>query len=296
MMHSFSGLTARYTTNVLEDLELLAHPPYSLDLAPCDFYLFPKIKEKLYGTWHTDAEEAVVSYDNAVEATPKAPLTARCGRQARVWTEMLASGIDDVMQPAAFKLAIVLRHTPADVTVQLLTELLHLHPQSQDLTSYVLALLTDDEGGSPGTIDHDDASPASPAPVRDLQLFGDCELAVLAAPADEYDAHATLVRQEYARLTRNHYNELRVKVLSQFTQIPQLFHTPEFTQFEQRARDNIDREVRTLRAQLGSDSHWRPRRRACQRSRRRRICVRILIPRVVRALRRVSARRASAPV
>jgi len=34
---------ARTSTTVIE------HPPYSPDLAPCDFYLFPKIKEKLKG-------------------------------------------------------------------------------------------------------------------------------------------------------------------------------------------------------------------------------------------------------
>jgi len=28
---------------------VLPHPPYSPDLAPCDFYLFPKLKSKLKG-------------------------------------------------------------------------------------------------------------------------------------------------------------------------------------------------------------------------------------------------------
>lgn len=50
------------------------------------------------------------------------------------------------------------------------------------------------------------------APLRDLQLFGDCELAVLAASREEYDAHAKLVRAEYANLTNNNYVELRIKV------------------------------------------------------------------------------------
>ncbi len=30
-------------------IQLLAHPPYSPDLAPCDFDLFPKMKEILHG-------------------------------------------------------------------------------------------------------------------------------------------------------------------------------------------------------------------------------------------------------
>jgi hypothetical protein len=28
---------------------IIPHPPYSLDLAPCDFALFPKLKMKLKG-------------------------------------------------------------------------------------------------------------------------------------------------------------------------------------------------------------------------------------------------------
>ena len=30
-------------------IDILSHPPYSPDLAPCDFYLFPKLKSKLRG-------------------------------------------------------------------------------------------------------------------------------------------------------------------------------------------------------------------------------------------------------
>lgn len=48
--------------------------------------------------------------------------------------------------------------------------------------------------------------------IRDLQLFGDCELAVLAASREEYDAHAKLVRAEYSKLTHDNYVELRIKV------------------------------------------------------------------------------------
>ena len=30
-------------------IKTVPHPPYSPDLAPCDFWLFPKLKEKLRG-------------------------------------------------------------------------------------------------------------------------------------------------------------------------------------------------------------------------------------------------------
>ncbi|GBP69180.1 hypothetical protein EVAR_98252_1 [Eumeta japonica] len=46
-------------------------PVLQPDLAPCDFYLFRKMKEKLGGKWFTDAEEAGAAYKKAVEATPK---------------------------------------------------------------------------------------------------------------------------------------------------------------------------------------------------------------------------------
>ncbi|KAG6460521.1 hypothetical protein O3G_MSEX012038 [Manduca sexta] len=168
--------------------------------------------------------------------------------QAGVWQNLLMKGIDDVIQPAAFKLAIVLRHTPSELAAKLLAELLSLHPQSQDLISYVLALLTDDEAwcGSCGC----NAVLGSPAPLRDLQLFGDLELAVMAASREEYDAHAKLVRAEYSKLTNDNYVELRIKVLNQFTQIPKLYHTPEFECFEVAARENIEREICTLREHL----------------------------------------------
>ncbi|XP_023940825.2 uncharacterized protein LOC112047807 isoform X1 [Bicyclus anynana] len=180
--------------------------------------------------------------------------------QAGVWQNLLIKGIPDVMHSAAFKLAIVLRHTPSELTVGLLADMLHLHPQSQDLTAYVLALLTDDEAwcgscgasaGIPGVA----GGMGGGAPLRDLQLFGDCELAVLASSREEYDAHAKLVRAEYNNLTHHNYVELRIKVLNQLAQIPKLYHTPEFECFEAIARENIEREICTLREHLHSEPH-----------------------------------------
>ncbi|GBP95544.1 hypothetical protein EVAR_100359_1 [Eumeta japonica] len=65
--------TVRQTTNYLWtlDIKILTRLAYSSDLVPCDFYLFPKIKEKLRGKWFTGAEEAVAAYEKAVEVTPK---------------------------------------------------------------------------------------------------------------------------------------------------------------------------------------------------------------------------------
>ncbi|GBP52559.1 Putative fatty acyl-CoA reductase CG5065 [Eumeta japonica] len=50
-------------------IEILAHPPYKIDLGSCDFYLLPKIKENLRGKWFTDVEEA--PYEEAIEWNSK---------------------------------------------------------------------------------------------------------------------------------------------------------------------------------------------------------------------------------
>ncbi|GBP35990.1 hypothetical protein EVAR_91542_1 [Eumeta japonica] len=52
-------------------IEILTRPPYSPDLAACDLYLFPQIKDKFRGKWFTDTEKAVAAYKKAVEVTPK---------------------------------------------------------------------------------------------------------------------------------------------------------------------------------------------------------------------------------
>lgn len=41
--------TAKVVTKYLnqEKVDILPHPPYSPDLAPCDFFLFPKLKKEL---------------------------------------------------------------------------------------------------------------------------------------------------------------------------------------------------------------------------------------------------------
>ena len=38
-------------------IKTVLHPPYSLDLAPCDFWLFPKLKKKRRGCRYETIEE-----------------------------------------------------------------------------------------------------------------------------------------------------------------------------------------------------------------------------------------------
>jgi hypothetical protein len=41
-------------------MAVIPHPPCPLALAPCDFFLFPKIKSKLKGCWLDTTEEIQV--------------------------------------------------------------------------------------------------------------------------------------------------------------------------------------------------------------------------------------------
>ena len=54
-----------------ERVKLLPHPPYSPDLAPCDFYLFPKIKKELGGRSFDNVENLSRAIQAIVENVPK---------------------------------------------------------------------------------------------------------------------------------------------------------------------------------------------------------------------------------
>ncbi|VVC92688.1 unnamed protein product [Leptidea sinapis] len=183
-------------------------------------------------------------------------------RNCVAYQNLLIKGVGDVTQPGPFKMALVLRHTPTDVAVELMAEMLKENPEAVDLTNYVVTLLTDDvsscggclaraeiESSSSGSdsTSSEDSEPA--VPQRDLQIFGDLELAVLSASREEYDAHAKLVRAEYSKLTQKNY------ILNQLIQVPKLYQSPELECFEALARENIDREILTLREHLLTGQH-----------------------------------------
>ena len=51
--------------------ELLPHPPYSPDLAPCDFFLFPNMKKWLAGKRFMSNEDIIAKTDAYFETFPK---------------------------------------------------------------------------------------------------------------------------------------------------------------------------------------------------------------------------------
>jgi hypothetical protein len=50
-----------------QQVTVLPHPPFSPDLAPCNFFFFPHLKEKLCGRRFQLAEEIVTATREAVE-------------------------------------------------------------------------------------------------------------------------------------------------------------------------------------------------------------------------------------
>jgi hypothetical protein len=54
-----------------KQITLLEHPPYSQDLAPNDFFLFPKIKEILKGKHFDDIDNIRRNTTAALKASPQ---------------------------------------------------------------------------------------------------------------------------------------------------------------------------------------------------------------------------------
>ncbi|XP_053411309.1 histone-lysine N-methyltransferase SETMAR-like [Nycticebus coucang] len=65
-----SAHTANVTIQFLEstEVELMTHPPYSPDLAPCDYFLLPIVKNRMRGRSFSSPEEAVCAYENELTA------------------------------------------------------------------------------------------------------------------------------------------------------------------------------------------------------------------------------------
>ena len=64
--------TAAKTASFLEEsgVTLLPHPPYSPDLAPCDFWLFPKVKKSISGRPFSRIQDLARSVHSVLESIP----------------------------------------------------------------------------------------------------------------------------------------------------------------------------------------------------------------------------------
>jgi predicted metal-dependent HD superfamily phosphohydrolase len=77
--------------------------------------------------------------------------------------------------------------------------------------------------------------------------LSDADLAILAAPAERYDAYAAAVRREYAHLDDDVFTQGRRAVLGSLADKPHLFHTAYARErWEAPARANLERELAAL--------------------------------------------------
>jgi histone-lysine N-methyltransferase SETMAR len=68
--------TAKLSTQYFNDnrMKSAPHPPYSLDLAPSDFYLFQYVKRCLAGLSFEDADQLLVAVEGVLEGIEKVTL------------------------------------------------------------------------------------------------------------------------------------------------------------------------------------------------------------------------------
>lgn len=66
--HTAARTAEFLTTNGINPLP---HPAYSPDLAPADYFLFPKVKDSLRGRQFADSEEAMAAYEAAIQSLPR---------------------------------------------------------------------------------------------------------------------------------------------------------------------------------------------------------------------------------
>ena len=52
-------------------IKTVPQPPYSSDIAPCDFWLFPKLKEKLRGCRYVTTEEMKEAVTKVIDTLTK---------------------------------------------------------------------------------------------------------------------------------------------------------------------------------------------------------------------------------
>lgn len=81
----------------------------------------------------------------------------------------------------------------------------------------------------------------------DCHILLDTDLAILGAPALDYDSYAQAIRQEYSWVPEASYKTGRRQVLQAFLQRKRIYWTElVYVALEERARENIQREIALL--------------------------------------------------
>ena len=85
-----------------------------------------------------------------------------------------------------------------------------------------------------------------PSDDPESQLMVDIDLAILSASPEAYADYCQAIRQEYAHVSDDAFRECRAKVMAGFLERP-IYGTEWFIGREERARENIVRELGSLR-------------------------------------------------
>ena len=73
--------------------------------------------------------------------------------------------------------------------------------------------------------------------------MADADLAILAAPEDEFDAYERAIREEYSHLSDAEFDRGRKPFVETFLLRPRIYQTTSFSHLESMARENLQRSV-----------------------------------------------------
>jgi hypothetical protein len=73
---------------------VLAHPPYSPDLAPCDYWLFSRVKEHLRGKQFQSEDNINTAVTASLRRVTKDEYRAAIDRLSRRWEKCVGSAGD----------------------------------------------------------------------------------------------------------------------------------------------------------------------------------------------------------
>jgi hypothetical protein len=71
---------------------VVPHPPYSPDFAPCDFFLFPRLKSTLKGKRFQDFAEIQLNTTRQLKAIPKQVYQTCIEKWKDRWNRCIQSG------------------------------------------------------------------------------------------------------------------------------------------------------------------------------------------------------------
>ena len=79
--------TAKIVKDYLEEqgLQVFPHPPYSPDIAPCDFWLFPTLKERLAGREFYRVQDLAKAVFSELRSIPKEDYAAAAMEKWIAW-------------------------------------------------------------------------------------------------------------------------------------------------------------------------------------------------------------------